>query len=264
MNQNTHQQTSCVNFDLSKDIISSLEKNPNQAYHGSLFGHTYTARIIIPDYVSKVQVYYKDQLKNTIDDYVQSLKLPDIFDSFGVCIAFDEPTEIHLHNEEMQLQQSAKDLMTKFGAVVLHNVYLDSVMRDVGHRNRFPQLNFHIDRNPAQETHYSVYTRNPFCEDQKPPRTSMTVFIPYLVAYLQGIKEGKGNIACDDGLITRSELYTPAEVPDLLNSILLPHTWDQPEGVGEISMIDNANLLHASYYPNENNKGYRIGVRYVS
>ena len=253
-----------VKFDITQDIISKLELKPESVITGNLLGHSFEIKIIIPNYRETVQKFYRPQLEHNLNHYIQNLKLPPLFKHFGVCVSFKEPVEIHLHGLEMELESSAKQLITKYGALILHNVHLDSEMRDMGHRNRFPQLNFHIDRNPAQDTHYSLYTRNPFDEEQKQPRTSSTVFIPYLVAYLQAMKEGRGSIADENGLITRSELYTPADIPELLNAIILPHTWDQPEGVGEISIIDNANILHASYYPNESNKGYRIGVRYVS
>ena len=262
LNSSADQKT--VKFDISQDIISKLEINPEATITGNLSGNAYEIKIVIPNYTECVQTFYSPQLDHNLTHYVQKLKLPPLFKHFGVCVSFKEPVEIHLHGMDMELESSAKQLITKYGALILHNVHLDSEMRDMGHRNRFPQLNFHIDRNPHQDTHYSLYTRNPFDEEQKQPRTSSTVFIPYLVAYLQAIKEGRGSIADEDGLITRSELYTPLDIPDLLNSIILPHTWDQPEGVGEISIIDNANILHASYYPNEANKGYRIGVRYVS
>lgn len=253
-----------VKFDIPQDIISKLELNPEKSIAGNLLGRPFESKIIIPNYSETVQQFYKPQLEHNLNHYIQNLKLPPLFRHFGVYVSFKEPVEIHLHGIDMELESSAKQLIAKYGALILHNVHLDSEMRDMGHRNRFPQLNFHIDRNPAQDTHYSLYTRNPFDDEQKQPRTSSTVFIPYLVAYLQGIKEGRGSIADEDGLITRSELYTPADIPELLNLIVLPHKWDQPEGVGEISIIDNANILHASYYPNELNKGYRIGVRYVS
>lgn len=264
MHTNSSSPNSPVKFDITQDILAKLELNPDSSVSGNISGHSFEAKIIIPNYLQIIQQAYKTQLDHSLDYYINNLKLPALFKHFGVCISFNEPTEIHLHNLDMELESSAKQLIDKYGALILHNVHLDSDMRDMGHRNRFPQLNFHIDRNPQQDTHYSLYTRNPFDEEQKQPRTSMTVFIPYLVAYLQGIKEGRGSIADEDGIITRSELYTPVEIPELLNSVILPHTWDQLEGVGEISMIDNANILHASYYPDESNKGYRIGVRYVS
>lgn len=66
------------------------------------------------------------------------------------------------------------------------------------------------------------------------------------------------------GIISSCVLYDPVVIPGLFNTIILPHHWNEPVGTGGISIIDNANVLHASYYPNELNKGYRIGVRYVS
>jgi len=60
----------------------------------------------------------------------------------------------------------------------------------MGHRNKFPHLNFHIDRTSKQETVYSMYTRDPFDEEQKYPRESSTLFAANIMGHLQGIKEG--------------------------------------------------------------------------
>jgi hypothetical protein len=39
--------------------------------------------------------------------------------------------------------------------------------------------------------------------------------------------------------------------------------WRAPEGVGEISLIDNRTVLHASYYARPELEGYPISVRYL-
>jgi hypothetical protein len=253
-----------ISFEFNQSLISNLDLNPNTPIVNKLFGNSFKAEIIIPEYFQIIQQYYHSQIKYSIKYYHDNLNLPPLFSHFGICITFEKSTKIHIHDTNMVLSNSVKTLLIKYGAVILKNVYLDAEMRDMGHRNRFPQLNFHIDRNPMQLTHFSVYTRNPFDEEQKHPRSSSTLFIPYLVGYLQGLKEGKDHVADKNGLITSSVLYQPTAIPELLNSIILPHSWNESENTGEISIIDNINILHASYYPNEFNKGYRIGVRYVS
>jgi len=261
---NEQNRTGPIHFDISQNVISTLQQKPQTALISNVSGHAFKAKVIIPNYIERIKQHYQQQIDTNIDHHIEVNKLPALTKHFGINISFNEPTEIQLHDNDMALENSIKLLIENFGAVIIKNAYMESKQRDIGHRNRFPQLSFHIDRNPAQTTHYSLYTRNPFDPEQVLPRTSMTLFIPYLVAVLQGIKEGKKGISDEDGLITQCDLYKPNEIPDLLNSIILPHTWDEPEGTGEISIIDNSNLLHASYYPNEAEKGYRIGVRYVS
>lgn len=242
--ENTSQ---AINFEFNQNLISKLELKPNIPIFNNLFGHDFKAKIVIPDHNKTIQQFYRAQLKHNIDFYNHALNFPPLFSHLGLCITFDKATKIHIHNMDMRLTDTAKALIKKYGAIILKNVYLDSEMRDMGHRNRFPQLNFHIDRNPKQDTHYSLYTRNPFDEEQRFPRTSSTLFIPYLVAYLQGLKEGNDKVADKDGLITSSVLYEAIAIPELLNSVILPHSWNEPEGIGEISIIDNSNLLHASW-----------------
>ena len=50
----------------------------------------------------------------------------------------------------------------------------------------------------------------------------------------------------------------------IIDNVVLEQRWDEPEGVGEIAMIDNATMLHASYYRDISELGYRIGVRYLA
>jgi hypothetical protein len=80
-------------------------------------------------------------------------------------------------DDEMRLPAEARVLMEEFGPVVLKNVYPPGNIEDVGHRNRFPHLNFHRDRNENQPTPYSMFYRNPFDDIQKHPRKASTLFI---------------------------------------------------------------------------------------
>jgi len=105
------QTNSTIKFEISQDIISKLELNPSTLINGVLSGQAYQAKIIIPNYDRTVQDYYKDQLTQPINHYFNNLKLPALFKHFGVCISFTNPVEIHLHNLEMQLESSAKNLI---------------------------------------------------------------------------------------------------------------------------------------------------------
>lgn len=253
-----------LRFGCDPDIIQRLLRNPTSLVEDKICGKACVFNIISPQYVELVCQHYSQELLHELNYYHDHLKIPGLFTHFGLCIDFSEPTELYLHGKDMTLPDVIKDMLKNFGVLIFRNVYLDSSVRDMGHRNRFPQLNFHIDRIRSQISYYSVYMRNPFDEEQKHPRTSSTVFIPTLVAYLQGLSEGKTELLSDEGLINNSILYNEDSIKQFLNTIVVQHTWDQPLGTGEISIINNCKMMHASYYPNIYNKGYRIGVRYLA
>lgn len=255
---------SSISFVCDRNIIRELFKSPASPVKGNIGGSACRFNIVSPHYVELVSRHYSQQLTHDLNYYHDYLKIPALFSHFGLCIDFTEPTELHLHDENMFLPDDIKELLKIFGVLILRNAYLDSSVRDMGHRNRFPQLNFHVDRIPSQVSYYSVYTRNPFDEIQKYPRTSSTLFIPTLVAYLQGLVEGKTTILSNEGLINNAVLFNEESVKEIINTIAIEHAWDKPEGTGELSIINNCNILHASYYPNIYNKGYQIGVRYLS
>jgi len=260
---NSEAKTSLTKFDFDLDVIRILLKNPTGCYQGAIGDCKYRMHIVSPHYVELICNHYNKVLSHELDFYHEQLKIPIVFPHFGLCMEFTEATELHLHKKDMLLPEPVKLLIKHFGVVIMQNVYLDTNVRDMGHRNRFPQLNFHVDRIPSQGSFYSVYTRNPFDDEQKYPRTSSTLFIPTLVAYLQSLKEGKEGLLNDKGLISNAVLFDSDSIKPLLNNIVVQHSWDQPTGTGEISIINNCNILHASYYPNILNMGYRIGVRYL-
>ena len=253
-----------ISFNYDTGVIKQLFKNPYDALSTTVDNATCSIQIISPHYAEQVARHYSHVMEHDFDYYHRELNLPVLFTHLGVRIEFLSPTELHLHDKGMVLPEPVKELLRYFGVVVIHNAFLDYSVRDMGHRNRFPQLNFHVDRIPSQVSYYSLYTRNPFDDEQKYPRTSSTLFIPTLVAYFQGLTEGKTKIVSSEGLINNCELFTEKTIGAVLGNIVVQHAWDKPTGTGELSIINNCNMLHASYYPNIYNKGYRIGVRYLA
>ncbi len=53
------------------------------------------------------------------------------------------------------------------------------------------------------------------------------------------------------------------EIGALVGEVLVEMDWRAPQGVGEIALIDNRTVLHASYHPHPEHKGYGISVRYL-
>jgi len=244
---------------LNKPLI-----NPDQPVRSTYNNQTYSAQIAIPHYRERLLNHYSDILHGDLNGFCQRADIPALeFDHYGVIIHFDQPTLLTLHDLDMELNRGLKELIKQAGAVIIKNAYMDLEFRNRGHRNRFPQLNFHIDRSSAHPTHYSMYSRDPFDDEQKFPRTSSTLFIPSLVGHLQAIKEQQ--VKPDEkGLKNTYTLFTNENMTDLSNNIILEHSWNEPQGTGELSMLDNLTALHSSYYPNPNEKGYKIGVRYLS
>lgn len=223
----------------------------------------YTAKIIFPNYEQQISDYYSDIILGNLKQFSTHCDIPFTFTHFGIEIRFYQAAELILHDDQFLLDEGLRQLISAGGAVIIKNAYMNDQHRDMGHRNRFPHLNFHVDRTANQPTHYSMYSRNPFDEEQQHPRTSSTLFIPGIVGHLQAIKEGI--VQKDDrGMKGTYTLFTNEKPDDLMQKIILEHAWNEPMGVGEISMLNNLNLLHASYYRNPAIKGYKIGVRYLA
>lgn len=244
--------------------LRPLLSNPHSQLQGSYNGHDYVANLVITNYAARINEHYRDITKGSLSSICLQSRIPLDFTHFGVMIRFEKATELTLHDDEMTMEDGLRQLVASVGAVIIKNVYLESKIRQAGHRNRFPQLNFHVDRTANQPTHYSMYARDPFDEEQQHPRTSSTLFIPNIVGHLQGIKEGLVNPATDKGVRATYTLFSNEAVDELMQEIIIEHRWDEPHGVGEISMLDNLTLLHASYYRDPFEKGYKIGVRYLA
>ena len=257
-----------INIPLSQHFnanwLNSLLRSPSTAYRGSYAGHDYVAKLIIPDYSAIINEHYRDITRGNLTGICQQAQIPFNFTHFGVEIRFNEPTELHLHDDDLNMETCLHQLIASVGAVIIKNAYMSDKLRKVGHRNRFPHLNFHVDRTANQPTHYSMYARDPFDDEQQFPRTSSTLFLPNIVGHLQGIKEGLVNQQTDKGVRGTYNLFTKEDTNALMQKIIIEHRWDEPKGVGEISMLDNLTLLHASYYRDAQEVGYKIGVRYLA
>jgi len=224
----------------------------------------YQARIVIPNYKQNVAEYYKQLINGNIDDYCRQVGVSPVYEHYGVEIEFLRPAQIDIHGDDQVLEPGLKQLMQKAGPVIFKNTYLSASYRGVDQRNSFPHLNFHIDRHINMPTRFSVYTRDPFDAEQKFPRKSSTLFIASIVGYLQAVKEGIINPAEAKGINRSFEIFRNMSIDDLIGKLIIEQRWDEAEGVGELSMLDNATEMHSSYERIYATKGYRIGVRYVA
>ena len=244
--------------------LSKILSSPDEPVSGVFSNTHYKANIVIPHYKLRVSEHYRDEINGDLDQLCSRLNLPKVFKHFGICIYFEKPLQVRLHDNEMNMVDSLHDLIKETGAVIIKNAYLDSEHISMGHRNRFPQLNFHVDRSEKQPTHYSMYTRNPFDEEQKYPRKSSTLFVASIIGYLQSVREKTIDPNTHTGNKGTYTIFTNEDMSKLTNNIVIEHAWNEEMGIGEISMLDNITCLHASYYPLAHEKGYKIGVRYVA
>lgn len=251
-----------IKFISIKQELNTLARAPGKTISGKAGGpgvsNAFRARAAIPDYGGKISEHYAEFIGNGLADLSRRISIPFDFSSFGLIIHFDEPQEIKLYDEDFALDQDVKDAIAEFGPVILRNAYMSSKCRSEGQRNIFPDLSFHIDRGSTQDNQYSLFCRDPFDEVQKAPRESSTLLIANIVGHLQARKEGQAPSDCPKKLYA---IFDNEDLAPLFKTILLHQPWDEPKGTGEICVLDNRTVLHASYYRSA--QGYPIGVRYL-
>ena len=209
------------------------------------------ARVGIRDYGARLERHYKRR--------VEALGLAGSFKDFGVIVDFETPAEIELHDDERQLDEGVAALVARYGPVLFRNAFMSDQARAGCQRNVFKSLSFHLDRGATQSDHYSLFWRDPFDAETRQPRSSTTLVMSNPAAYLQALDEG----AAPHQFRQRYELFQQ-RVPDgLIGELLFELPWSAPEGHGEIAVLDNRTVLHASYYVHEHNRGYPIAVRYL-
>ena len=220
--------------------------------------------MLIPNYLEKLKQFYGVGVLSNINQTVVNSGVPFPFiRHFGLQINFLSSIEIKMHDGQFELLGGSKQLIQQFGIVILKNACLEGAARELGHRNRFPHLNFHRDRNETLPTPYSLYTRDQRDEEQYFSRKSSTLIIANLVAYLQCMKEQNYEPIESKGIRSHYEIFHNENVEDAIGSVMVEQRWDEPDGVGEIAMLDNRTVLHSSYRRMTGVEGYRIGVRYL-
>lgn len=250
-------------YRLLPQILDRLSGNPAHPIRAEIFGFPCDIRIVIPGYGANIKRHYADVLRGeSLGTACRRANVSFEFDNFGVEIRFDSPAEIAVHDQDLELDDTLRQFITRFGPVILKNAYLPSAVRQKAQRNIFPHLNFHYDRGSNQPTQYSLFSRDPFDAVQRAPRDSSTVFVANIVCVLQCMKEEKRSVI-EPGFRSNYEVFRNEATAPLIGDIWLEHAWDEPIGTGEISVLDNRTVLHASYYRDRITKGYPIGVRYL-
>lgn len=239
--------------------VTRLLAAPNSTAQGRYKGVDFGATTGIPDFGRKITDHYAEFIPGSLGDACKTAGMTFNFPSFGLIVEFEKPVEISLYDEDHVLDGNAKEAIIRFGTLIFRNAYLAGSFRNQGQRNIFPDLNFHVDRGSNQENQYSLFCRDPFDAIQKEPRKSSTLITANIVMYLQTLKEKKPTKKGQQTLY--DDIFKNQDLKSLMGGILLEQAWTAPEGTGEICMLDNRTVLHASYY--RTGRGYPIGVRYL-
>ncbi len=251
-----------IRFEFPQVAKCALMSNPEEPVAAQFGGCRFTARIAIPDYPGQVAAHYREMIRGSVEEFSKSLHVPLGFKHFGLVCSFATPTQLDLYQGDV-LCDALKELVRCFGPVFLENVVLPKHQRDDGHRGRFQDLNFHIDRSARQHTQYSLYSRNPDDPEQREPRTASTLFIPNLVAHLQDCRERSVPVTPCEELPNNHTLFKDEDLSDLIGKIIFEQAWAAPAGTGEIGVQFNPQIRHASWYRGRTIKGWPIAVRFL-
>ncbi len=242
--------------------FDALLNRPESSLQGHFNAIPYTARVVIPNYGAHVARHYASVMPNGLAMASAYADIPFHISQFGLIIEFDRAAHIALHGDDLILAESVRDLVARFGVVVFRNACIAGAARNKFHRNIFPHLQFHLDRSPGAANQYSCFTRDPDDAAQRGPRATSTLFIANLVAWLELVRADGCDPREERGVRMSYNLY-PDAARDLFGDVILEQPWDAPEGTGEIAVIDNRTVLHASYHKDGRTKGYAIGARYL-
>jgi hypothetical protein len=243
--------------------FASLSAQPARDLRGGFQGIGYGARIAVRDYDRIITRHYRAIAP---DGLAAACSLADIhFDTpqFGLVIAFDDPAEVAVHDGDLVLDQSIRALVAQFGAVFLRNATIAGAARERFHRNIFPHLKFHVDRGPTSSNQHSCFTRDPDDPAQREPRRSSTLFIANIVAWLEEVRTSRADPGLERGTRASYDLFQNGQAAKLFGKIILEQAWNAPAGTGEIAIIDNRTVLHATYDKHKKRRGYPIGTRYL-
>lgn len=241
--------------------LSVLDTSPVTMVRGSLMGVGFEATLCIRDYARKIEGFYENIPRGGLEYLCGKAGIPFAFRHFGLVVSFRSPARLELYDCERQLAPAVKSLIRRFGPVIFENAL--SVTSDPvdPQRNIFPHLDFHVDRGRNQPNQYSLYSRDPEDPEQRQPRGTSTLFVANIVGHLQAIREG--SIGTDEtGSKALYKIFQKSGAAEkALDKVILNHRWNAPEGTGELVVIDNRTVLHASYH--RPRKGWPIGTRYL-
>ena len=248
-------------FDTTAFLL--LSADPGCELQGTLDNLPYSARIAITDYGDRIARHYRDVAPNGLNSAAAEAAIPFDFPHFGLEINFARPVELAVHDVDMVLDHSIRALVARFGPVIFRNAQMPDAVSDRFHRNIFPHLRFHVDRGPRMKNQYSCFTRDPLVPEQRAPRASSTLFVANLVAWLEQATCSNDGTRSSAGVRASYDIFHGTPMAPLFGNIIMEQPWSAPDGTGEICVIDNRTVLHATYHKDGSIAGYPIGARYL-
>lgn len=170
----------------------------------------------IPHYRKKIEAHYGNNNGFGFLKICDEANISFDFEHFGLVCEFEQPTKIDLYDDAYVLEDGPRALAETFGPLILRNVVGSPCDCGEGRKNIFPHLSFHIDRAQTHENQYTYLFRDPNDKEHIKPRTTSTVVLANIVAYLQTVKENQ--TAVKD--IGRKALYDIFQSKDLTKAIL--------------------------------------------
>ena len=250
-------------LDIPASLLDRLQSNPTIPVQGKIGNIAFSAEIGIPNYRDKVNAHFANDTKMKVAELATFFEIPFAFTHFGLIVHFDQPIEIKVHDDDFHLDAPLREMVRRFGPVIIRNAYSSSETRNEVQKNIFQNLRFHYDRGRNMENQYSLYTRNPFDPAQKNPRDTSTLFLANIVAHMQCMKEEGCKSPDEKGLRPNYDIFLREDMADLIDNIILDQPWSAAEGTGEIALIDNLTVLHSSWHRVRGEKSYPIGTRYL-
>ena len=244
--------------DLPGTYLARLSDDPTREHRMRADGGQVRVAIAIPHYRRRLERHYPDLLSGGLTEATREAELDMPFEHFGVVAEFEQPETVEVHDGSLRLFEAWRALIDRFGPVILRNVRMPGPRPDTDQRNIFSDRSFHIDRGRTQPNRISMFYRDPSDPNHHAPRGTSTLFVPNLTATLQERREGRPASRGQKGKYT---IFQDRDVAPLIGEIILEQPWSAPAGCGEIAVLDNATVVHASYYRPD--RGYPIGVRYL-
>lgn len=254
-----------LTFELSESQLEALSRRPSQALAGSISGAAFRSFVGIANYPGHIRRHYASACADlSLAELNEKSGGAVLHENFGLIVEFGQPVELLVHDDEENLVPGLRQLMAAFGPLIFRNARLRSELQENVQKNIFPSLRFHTDRGRNQHNQISLFTQDPRDEEQMEPRLSSTLFVANVVAWLEFHHRSKGGVrAAEASLRSSFDLFEGQNIRDAIGRIILEQPWKAPRGTGEICLMDNRQVLHASYHHTMSGKGWRIGARYL-
>jgi len=78
------------------------------------------------------------------------------------------------------------------------------------------------------------------------------------------VRAGACDPVAERGMRASYHQFGGTDMACLPGNTVRDQPWNEPDGTGEIAVIDNRTVQHASYHKDGRTDGYRIGARYLT